>query len=486
MKCIKCYQEIDDGMKFCPHCGTMQPADREAYEKEHPELAMAISDEDLNKLIHDKSHERQMSGPQVPPATGGMSGGAGTGYIPQPPQPPQYPAATPPQYPAEAPQNPMAATANTYTTPAAEQVGTQSNETPNENMLQCPECGSLVDANSTYCLNCGCPFVISDNQSPDDGEPLPLQEDNDSLYYTELPSKNGMSGWAKGLIAFAVTLLLAAAGGAVYYFFFMNNVKRLNVDPEEVLFSRKGGVKKVTIDTDARDFEIAKSPKWAKVEITGDDEITITCQPLDDNESEREDIIRITAGDKREKIVIKQSAKATYLTVDGSYKRIRVEHNDGTIDIPIDTDGDPEQFDYQCLNDYGSTVDWIYVSDKSRSGITVTLDSNNSPSARAAVITITSGKLSETIMIKQNGECYLCDGTGRKECLFCNGTGKTNCSTCYGSGEEYVYGYDEDGNYVSGYTTCTDCNGSGRKSCDYCNGQGYNVCEYCNGTGEEE
>ena len=25
MNCIKCYQEIPDGSKFCPHCGTQQP-----------------------------------------------------------------------------------------------------------------------------------------------------------------------------------------------------------------------------------------------------------------------------------------------------------------------------------------------------------------------------------------------------------------------------------------------------------------------------
>lgn len=25
MNCIKCYQEIPEGSKFCPHCGAQQP-----------------------------------------------------------------------------------------------------------------------------------------------------------------------------------------------------------------------------------------------------------------------------------------------------------------------------------------------------------------------------------------------------------------------------------------------------------------------------
>lgn len=43
MKCINCYREIDDGLKFCPKCGFMQPDDRESYEREHPELAKGSS-----------------------------------------------------------------------------------------------------------------------------------------------------------------------------------------------------------------------------------------------------------------------------------------------------------------------------------------------------------------------------------------------------------------------------------------------------------
>ncbi|MBR5639762.1 MAG: hypothetical protein IKW83_08360 [Muribaculaceae bacterium] len=51
MKCINCYREIDDGLKFCPKCGFKQPDDREAYEKEHPELAEAISEEEILETL---------------------------------------------------------------------------------------------------------------------------------------------------------------------------------------------------------------------------------------------------------------------------------------------------------------------------------------------------------------------------------------------------------------------------------------------------
>ena len=49
MKCVKCYREIGDKMKFCNYCGAKQPFNRKNYENAHPELADARSDEE-NKL----------------------------------------------------------------------------------------------------------------------------------------------------------------------------------------------------------------------------------------------------------------------------------------------------------------------------------------------------------------------------------------------------------------------------------------------------
>ena len=51
MKCINCYREIADNLKFCTYCGTKQPLDREAYEREHPELADALPEEELMSKV---------------------------------------------------------------------------------------------------------------------------------------------------------------------------------------------------------------------------------------------------------------------------------------------------------------------------------------------------------------------------------------------------------------------------------------------------
>ena len=51
MKCINCFREIEDGIKFCPKCGFLQPEDREAYEREHPELADALPEDEIMRQV---------------------------------------------------------------------------------------------------------------------------------------------------------------------------------------------------------------------------------------------------------------------------------------------------------------------------------------------------------------------------------------------------------------------------------------------------
>ena len=58
MKCINCYRKIDENLKFCNFCGAKQPVDREAYEREHPELANALPEEEL--LEQKQEHQRQI------------------------------------------------------------------------------------------------------------------------------------------------------------------------------------------------------------------------------------------------------------------------------------------------------------------------------------------------------------------------------------------------------------------------------------------
>lgn len=58
MKCIHCYREIEDGLKFCTKCGFQQPEDREAYEREHPELAEAIPEDEMLERIEQVKVEK--------------------------------------------------------------------------------------------------------------------------------------------------------------------------------------------------------------------------------------------------------------------------------------------------------------------------------------------------------------------------------------------------------------------------------------------
>ena len=57
MKCINCYREIDEHLKFCTYCGAKQPLDRAAYEREHPELANALSEEEQQELERQRQIE---------------------------------------------------------------------------------------------------------------------------------------------------------------------------------------------------------------------------------------------------------------------------------------------------------------------------------------------------------------------------------------------------------------------------------------------
>lgn len=69
MKCIKCYKEINDNLKFCTECGAKQPADRAAYEMEHPELAFAVPESDVPDIIETPVIEEQPVAQSVPAVT---------------------------------------------------------------------------------------------------------------------------------------------------------------------------------------------------------------------------------------------------------------------------------------------------------------------------------------------------------------------------------------------------------------------------------
>ena len=270
------------------------------------------------------------------------------------------------------------------------------------------------------------------------------------------PKKEGMSCWTKALITLSILMLLGAAiGGGIYYFFYYNKVERLSADKKEVTFSRKGGEKTVTITTDADSFEVTKKPEWVTVTV-GDKEITIKCEQLDTYE-DREDIIKLKAGDKEDIITVKQNAETTYLRL--SQDMIRTGHNGGEAVVNFDTDGDPSAIEYKIDNAIFCNVT------KTSRGFTFNIGENNSYSPRQAIITIISDNQEKKITIHQAGKCYKCDGRGNEYCFVCNGSGQEQCPECYG--------YNQD---------CDKCGGRGYIPCRYCNRQ--HPCESCNGTGD--
>lgn len=88
MKCINCYRDIDDGLKFCPKCGFMQPSDRAAYETEHPELQNIGNN---STAPHAPEPKIAVNGEVIPPLPPAL-----------PSEPPALPS-EPPALPSESP-----------------------------------------------------------------------------------------------------------------------------------------------------------------------------------------------------------------------------------------------------------------------------------------------------------------------------------------------------------------------------------------------
>ncbi len=438
MKCINCYREIGDDNKFCTYCGTMQPMDRDAYFRKHPELTMAMSDKELAQHANSSPPPSTLS-----PSPCEKHGGK------------EMPAISSKQ--------------------EAKGVG---NDT-----MPCPECGKMITANSSSCPYCGCLFVASSQKQKEETFPtsnlsyrqrttLEDKPHNHQRPIPQKPVKTGMSWWAKTLLTLSILLLVSAIGGAAYYFLY-NKVDKLSPDEEVVKFSRIGGTKTVTITTDAKEIEVTKKPNWVMVDV-GNEEITIKCQQLDSYE-DREGVIKLKAGDKVAKITVKQSAQATYLRL--SQDIIKTGHDSDVALIDLDTDGDPSKIIIEIDNNYMCSL-----TDISSTGFTVIIEGNPSTLPRQCTITIGCGKQEKTLTIIQAGQCYYCEGIGKTVCdaYNCN-NGRVICPYCEGSGEVNGGYSSELGEYVT--TSCDACDGHGYISCQLCNGRGYNPCPHCNGTG---
>ena len=211
MKCINCYREIADNLKFCTYCGTKQPLDREAYEREHPELADALSEEEQQELerqrqIEEAERQRQEAERQrqeaerlaqeeaerkaqeeamaaqaqaIEEAQSAYNGD--NGYVPE-----SEPVAIEDQAPE----------AQQYQQSTVEYM-----PQPSSNLIACPDCGHMVSPRAQSCPSCGYPIATI---APPELAPQPTLVDS----YTESQEAQETKGGSSGLYALLIVIIL--------------------------------------------------------------------------------------------------------------------------------------------------------------------------------------------------------------------------------------------------------------------------------------
>lgn len=78
----------------------------------------------------------------------------------------------------------------------------------------------------------------------------------------------------------------------------------------------------------------------------------------------------------------------------------------------------------------------------------------------------------ELDMVKDDDNCWECDGEGHINCDSCNGDSEIECEECGGTGQNDENNED-----------CSNCVGEGYISCDKCRGEGKETCPECDGSG---
>ena len=217
MKCIGCYREIKDGLKFCNFCGTKQPKDREAYELEHPELKDAIPESDvmkqLSETVPEPAPEPQFEMPQTfdPEPVMEQSWNVETPTAPELAQQPAettfHPTPTSVANATPAPVTPVPAPA-----PARR---AESRLTP----ITCPACGAQLSPMASSCFQCG--YVFNNDQTmmaprPEITAP-PVVHEAEHKHSNPVDSLTQKANKNKPLvIAVAAVLAVAILGGIIY------------------------------------------------------------------------------------------------------------------------------------------------------------------------------------------------------------------------------------------------------------------------------
>ncbi len=211
MKCINCYREIADNLKFCTYCGTKQPLDREAYEREHPELADALSEEEQQELerqrqIEEAERQRQEAERQRPEAERlaqeeaerkaqeeAMAAQAqaieeaqsayngDNGYVPE--------------------SEPVAIEDQAPEVQQYQQSTVEYMPQPSSNLIACPDCGHMVSPRAQSCPSCGYPIATI---APPELAPQPTLVDS----YTESQEAQETKGGSSGLYVLLIVIIL--------------------------------------------------------------------------------------------------------------------------------------------------------------------------------------------------------------------------------------------------------------------------------------
>ncbi len=156
MKCVKCYREIDEHLKFCTYCGAKQPVDRAAYEQEHPELAEALSDDELLE----QQRQRQVMEAE------------------------RKAREEVERIVKEEVERKLREEAERKAKRDAER---KAKEEAERNLIACPNCGQEVSSDVNFCPNCAHPIAsqnyINDPLLHEEESTLPLPQDEQEYYF---------------------------------------------------------------------------------------------------------------------------------------------------------------------------------------------------------------------------------------------------------------------------------------------------------------
>ncbi|MBR5085989.1 MAG: zinc-ribbon domain-containing protein [Muribaculaceae bacterium] len=471
MKCISCYREIKDTVKFCNYCGTKQPADRAAYELEHPELADALPEEEVKKILEEQERERQeqerlrqeleeqqrqeeqrrLEEQQRLEEQRRLEEQQWLEQQQQQEQVIDIPMDEVPEGYAQ-PVIPSESDIAPHVTPSASDGMSTELVTTSPRMAaptkQCFECGQIIPATAHVCPYCGAPVQQSyGGNHTEITQMVPQGYQPPTPAPTQQPVINIQSGSSGGnnkkiLIAIASVLAVGILGILGYFLIQRNKATYINTDTKSLYFSRKGGDKTLNVSTDGTYFDV-DAPKWLTATKT-ESGISFNCTALDGND-DRSGVIIIKSGSQSCHVDVVQRAYATFIRL--SETTVSQGRDEGDHNITIESDGG----DFQIA----TSPDYCTVSNLTDQGFTLHID-YNSGKHRDGTIKITDGKNEASLTVSQKGVCSSCGGKGR-----------VNCSKCDGYGWGY---YDDYWGYDGG--TCPYCNGTGKKTCSKCGGSG--------------